>query len=289
MFDNKFAFYTCQESGKRIAVSNNIPDHNVEIGNPNQPCECNVWIEMPLDPQKTTTKTEPVDLGFVAIAKNGVVIYGAQEGGGTNAAEPGSGAQITDAQYWWGHAATDGDWHYHNPMAGSSSYAGEDELVGYAFDGFPIYGPVADVSTLDECNMDAQNRYHVRTLEQVDGDASYCSGTSAAINWDYTVGCYWGDLAGSAVLDSSTQTLPSDCVLDASMSNNADQLCTATNIGQCGETQEGGMETWMLAAAGAAAALFLALIVCCACRCGPCARARKEGRADNGDRMGRMA
>ena len=90
---------------------------------------------MPLNPVKTTTATEPAGasayrlyekrisslresspkflpltaLGIVAMSLNGVPAYGAQEGGGTNAAEPAVGAQITDAQYWYGHAAMSGD------------------------------------------------------------------------------------------------------------------------------------------------------------------------------------
>ena len=38
------------------------------------------------------------------MAINGVPTYGAQEGGSTNAVEPSPGAQITDAQFWYGHA-----------------------------------------------------------------------------------------------------------------------------------------------------------------------------------------
>ena len=54
---------------------------------------------MPLSGTYKSSTTEPPPLGLLAIAMNGVAIYGAQEGGGTNAADPEAGAQITDAQY----------------------------------------------------------------------------------------------------------------------------------------------------------------------------------------------
>jgi hypothetical protein len=39
------------------------------------------------------------------------------------------------------------------------------DFLGYALDGFPIYGPLSDDSVLDACNgqtVDGQYQYHVR-------------------------------------------------------------------------------------------------------------------------------
>ena len=39
-----------------------------------------------------------------------------------------------------------------------------NDLLGYALDGFPIYGPVSDPSILDGCNgltIGGQYQYHV--------------------------------------------------------------------------------------------------------------------------------
>ena len=60
--------------------------------------------------------------------------------------------------------------------------------------------------------QDGTYRYHVRTDEQVNSD-DYCDGTSAAIKWNYVLGCYHGDLTLSQVTDSTTAALPSDCVV----------------------------------------------------------------------------
>ena len=56
------------------------------------------------------------------------------------------------------------DWHFHNPHMGQVKPS-ENDLLGYALDGFPIYGPISDVSGLDGCNgrtVDGQYIYHVR-------------------------------------------------------------------------------------------------------------------------------
>lgn len=41
----------------------------------------------------------------------------------------------------------------------------ENDLLGYAMDGFPIYGPLSDDSGLDTCNgrtVNGSYQYHVR-------------------------------------------------------------------------------------------------------------------------------
>jgi hypothetical protein len=66
--------------------------------------------------------------------------------------------------YFFMEKATSNDWHVHNPYLGEVNPSSSD-LLGYALDGFPIYGPVSDVSVLDGCNgrtVNGQYQYHVR-------------------------------------------------------------------------------------------------------------------------------
>ena len=56
------------------------------------------------------------------------------------------------------------DWHFHNPHMGQQNPS-ENDLLGYALDGYPIYGPLPDASILDDCNgrtVNGQYQYHVR-------------------------------------------------------------------------------------------------------------------------------
>ena len=78
---------------------------------------------------------------------------------------------------------------------GHETVPDENTLMAYALDGFPIYGPLSDsdVGELDECNgrmVDGKYRYHIRTLDQVEGGGDYCDGDSAAIQWDYVIGLF---------------------------------------------------------------------------------------------------
>ena len=53
---------------------------------------------MPLHPEKKSTITEIPIRGIIGISINGVPAYGPQEGGSSNAVEPGTDSFITDAQ-----------------------------------------------------------------------------------------------------------------------------------------------------------------------------------------------
>ena len=150
-----------------------------------------------------------------------------QEGGGTNADEVpaavvgGVTATVVPPQ---GHAAPSGDWHYHSGEFGlvtDIASIPRTKLIGYAIDGLTIYGALNDDSVLDECNgvgaTAATYRYHsIRSKAQVDETLPYCDGTSPAIQWPYILGCFKGDMTKSATVDSTTNALPSDCVLDSS-------------------------------------------------------------------------
>lgn len=217
---SKHDFYRCEESNLRIIVSNGIPDQTVVQTNPNQLCEQNYMIQMPLIPSFSGTTTEPSPSGVIAMSMSGVPAYGAQEVGATNAAEPREGATFAAVEYY-GHAGGRGNWHYHSGEFGLTSdmsTISSDTLLGYSLDGFPIYGPLSDDSGLDECggigDSATSYRYHVRLLSQIDNLKDYCDGANEAVQWGYILGCYKGDLSRSRVTDSILTELPADCVLE---------------------------------------------------------------------------
>ena len=115
----------------------------------------------------------------------------------------------------YGHASPNKDHHYHHPDVGHSTPPLASQRVGFALDGFPIFGAVEDASVLDECNgrvVNGNYQYHVRSLDQVDGDGDYCNGDSPAIQWNYVLGCYHGALNLTSVASSTRSRIPSDCV-----------------------------------------------------------------------------
>ena len=121
-------------------------------------------MKIPLNPTVSTNKIEIPARGIVAMAINGVPAYGPMEASSTNAVEPDANSWIQDAQYWYGHAARNNDWHIHNPHLGKQDPS-SDTLLAYSLDGFPIYGPLSDASGLDGCNgrwVNGNYQYHVR-------------------------------------------------------------------------------------------------------------------------------
>jgi len=215
---NEVKIYTCKESGKRIIISNGIPDHNVRQANPNIPCATNWAVTMPLNPSVASSVTEIPTRGAIAMAVNGVPAYGPQEGNGSNAVEPSAGSPIQDAKFWYGHADMQKAWHFHNPYMGANG-ADSDTLLGYAFDGFPIYGPLSDSSNLDACNgieINGKYQYHVVATNEVNEGINYCNGNNAANNWNYILGCYRGSISTTQVTSSTSFNIPSDCTTSTS-------------------------------------------------------------------------
>jgi len=215
-FANEAKIYRCPARNKRVIISNGIPDHQVTLQNKKGPCVINWVVEIPLNPTIATSRTEVPIRGMLAMALNGIPAYGPQESDSNNAVEGDDGVQ--GARFWYGHAGPNSAWHIHNPQMGEETVTATT-LLGYAMDGFPIYGPLDDnsVSNLDPCNgienSDGSYQYHVRAIDQVDGDLDYCNGSNPETNWNYILGCYSGTTAGSQVFDSTAYNLDTtDCV-----------------------------------------------------------------------------
>ena len=220
LYPNSAIWYTCPDSNLRILVSNGIPDHWSDIYNNNDCCEVPYFVQIPLNPVYRAEQLQPTLQGINAMALNGVPMVTANEEGATNAVEPPADSSIQNAKHFHGHASKGGTWHYHSPLAGWETMPSSDTLMGYAMDGFPVYGAVDDDTILDECNGrfddDGNYMYHVRTTEQVDENEDYCPEDDDAghINWRYFIGCYHGALSNSSVTSSEGATLPDDCVAE---------------------------------------------------------------------------
>ena len=204
---------------ERVLKSNGVPEHFV-MHNGFPLCEvswsisvsaqprhvrgpCHYDWPLPRSAQCPTPHPLPIDTP-IAYALNGVPIWGALLSDGSNAVEG------PDPVPCYGHSSRTGMWHYHHPFFGCNMAANQETLLGYALDGYAIYGPLAgtkdDVDAiLDKCNgralADGSYRYHVRSLAQVDETAPYRDGERdprnpkgdvAHTNWNYVLGCFSG-------------------------------------------------------------------------------------------------
>ena len=137
----------------RVIRSNGLPDHQTGAfpneGNPNTISEQNYEYRVPKDP-KVTGQTTPLDMSPFGVAINGVPFDpGAAEWYNGN---PRSGWQY-EAMYLGArlgidqnnaHVQPNGAYHYHGIPTGlmqKLAAHGKPVFIGYAADGFPIYGP----------------------------------------------------------------------------------------------------------------------------------------------------
>lgn len=141
------------EGDYRIVKSNGLPDHETGAfpnrGNPNTIREQHYTFKMPTDPQ-ATGRTTWLGMYPFGVAINGIPFDpGAAEWWDNDpysgwqyeamALGPRLGIDQNNA-----HVQPNGAYHYHGPPTGlidELSHAPKPTLLGYAADGFPIYGP----------------------------------------------------------------------------------------------------------------------------------------------------
>lgn len=160
-----------------IIDSQGYPNHPTakfpNSGNPNTIRVQDFHFRLPLQP-KLAAKITRVPMGPIGMALNGVVFFNPFEAGGMNAVEGYSEVWLDSC---CGHPQQHGVYHYHKyPSCVKSPFADDGKqhspVVGFAWDGFPIYGPYEDngvmakdlksANALDVCNghSDKLRGYH---------------------------------------------------------------------------------------------------------------------------------
>ncbi|SHM75065.1 YHYH protein [Roseibium suaedae] len=124
-------------------------------GNPNSISKKNYQLRVPLDPHKGSKATSAQGTPF-GIALNGVLFdpgtaefWQNDRRSGWNYEALGGACELGLDQYN-AHVQPDGTYHYHGVPEGLMSARGTDgapALLGYAADGFPIYGPYGYASS----------------------------------------------------------------------------------------------------------------------------------------------
>lgn len=160
-----------------IIRTQNWPNHPTAIfpndSNPNSIIIQDFTFRLPLRP-KLAGKITTAPMGPIGVAVNGVVFFNPFEFGSKNAVQG-------YAEVWLdsccGHPQQSGVYHYHKyPACVKSPFKdggdGHSPLIGFAFDGFPVYGPYETEETmakdlkgdaaLDVCNGHerAKRGYH---------------------------------------------------------------------------------------------------------------------------------
>ncbi|MFP6900395.1 MAG: YHYH protein [Opitutales bacterium] len=126
----------------------NFPDYSRKIdGNPNYVAEQNLTFYLPLVPKRNTraiamdkrNTNRALPGGPIGVAANGVIFFNPFD-------------HIAEADAVWrldrccGHPSPNSQYHYHKyPVCVKSPWADDGEghspVIGFAFDGYPVYGP----------------------------------------------------------------------------------------------------------------------------------------------------
>jgi hypothetical protein len=135
-----------------------IPGYDIGpwAGNPNSAANQDFCFRITLDPQENTGTFTNTGLGHIGVWRNGVSIFNAKDAFSYN----NQGVWFQDAYVFegssfdacLGHPAPNGEYHHHvNPtcLYNDSDEANHSPIVGYAFDGYPIYGAYGYSSPLD--------------------------------------------------------------------------------------------------------------------------------------------
>jgi YHYH protein len=151
-----------------IVESDGIPTHPhgefPNASNPNSIKKQNYKFYIPLEP-KPADKPRKTPFGPIGVAINGIPFYNQYNAEGADAVK----VEVFDS--CCGHPDPQGRYHYHKyPVCVKSPFKDEagkhSPLIGYAFDGYAIYGPNGEdgkpPTDLDECNghTDAEHGYH---------------------------------------------------------------------------------------------------------------------------------
>jgi len=195
-----------------------IPDYSIGpwTNNPNLPVNQNFLFKITRNPVQNTGTLIPTPMGHIGVWSNGVSVFNAKDGMSYN----NQGIWFRDAYIFegisfdncLGHPAPNGEYHNHvNPtcLYDDTDNSVHAPIIGYAFDGFPIYGAYGfDNPNGTGIFRKMQTSYQLRSITArttlPDGTVLNASQYGPAIGGTYPLGAFLEDyeyVAGSGDLD----------------------------------------------------------------------------------------
>jgi len=134
--------------------------------NPNSIGEQNITFTMTLNPAEAKNKST-TPMGPIGLARNGVVFFNQFAAGGASLTN-----EINSFDQWFGHPAGT-TYHYHIEPAFLTETFGEDAFLGLLSDGFPVYGPRENGTTITNTDLDDYHGHVSTTADFPDGIYHY--------------------------------------------------------------------------------------------------------------------
>ena len=188
------------ESGAMAVHTHNVPNHPTGrfpeqgFGNPSYVQEQDDTYYFPLVPRQNPgakvidagNANRALHMGPIGLAVNGVVFF--------NPFDRGSEDATNMMDRCCGHPNQDGQYHYHKyPICVNTPWAdegrGHSPLIGFAFDGYPVYGPYerTDVMAKDETGDRKLNGFNGHT----DAERGFHYHVTPG-QFPYLIGGFWG-------------------------------------------------------------------------------------------------
>jgi len=175
--DHKSPYYqgTQWESSMYEAYNGSNSSFNL---NPNRIKQSNITFRIPKNPKEATNKSA-TPMGPMGVSLNGVTFYNQYAAGGSSLT-----GEINSFDQYNGHPQQMGGYHYHVEPLYLTAKKGKDALMGFMMDGFPIYGPLENGSTLTSGTLDDYHGHTHATEDYPNGiyhyhltaDAPYLNG-----------------------------------------------------------------------------------------------------------------
>jgi hypothetical protein len=178
------------EDGTLFIETNGLPDHATARVNPNTPQEADYVLELPVEPAylETTTST---GMGAIGVMVNGVLFYNPYTADGLDAVQH----EVFDNCL--GHADPFGRYHYHQ-APGCLLDGSDGQLIGFAFDGFPLYS-YTDSDGTTPADLDPCNGHFGATGKYPEGIYHY----HVTETFPYLIGCYHGQVQVKILQETS--------------------------------------------------------------------------------------
>jgi hypothetical protein len=186
------------EAGRMVVRAKNLPNHPTARfpgGNPHYIQEHNATYYLPLEPKQNpnavamtaNNANRALPMGPIGIAVNGVVFFNPFDAGMQDAHD------MMDR--CCGHPSPGNLYHYHKyPVCVKSPFADEGDdhspLIGWAFDGFPIYGPYESKGVMaKDCAENPLNEFNLHHDEVRGWHYHVTPG-----KFPYVIGGFWGEV-----------------------------------------------------------------------------------------------
>lgn len=135
--------------------------------NPSTISAQNLVFRIPATPQEAATK-QSTPMGPMGVSLNGVPFFNQYAAGGVAL-----GPEINSFDQYLGHPQNSGMYHYHQEPLYLTAGAGDDGLLGFLLDGYPVYGPTENGAAVTNAMLDAYHGHTTITVDYPDGIYHY--------------------------------------------------------------------------------------------------------------------